>query len=278
MNVQFDNNCCLFKNLKPIEVIKKKPLYRKYYKQIFQIWINELDISDIVIDTIYIRSVKKAYGTVIPNISNNNITFNIELSEDISSYVSPSPNDIDSFKVKTVFQHELFHCCEIVNLYSKRVLSSPSPLDNNFHINTTYNFIYSEGVKIWSEFYACYYNYKINKWHEIANLEDDMHQLDNFFAITNSQLEVSSTKNVYLSEEMLYTLRKFFNHVVSLITVYLQNKEPLLLKEFTDNYTKYPYLELYFNTVCDYLFKLIETYPNWLSESEYVSFGKHLFQ
>lgn len=278
MNVHFDNSSCLFKNLKTIDIIKKKPLYRKYYKQIFQIWTDELDISDIIIDTIYIKFQKQSYGTAIPKIANGTMTFDIELADDIAPYVSSTQNDIDSFKAKSIFQHELFHCREIVNLYSKHVLPNPSPLDDNFRINTTYNFIYCEAVNTWSEFYACYYNYKINKWHEIPNLEDDMCQLNNWVVITNKQLDVSLAKNIYLSEEMLYTLRKFFNHVVSVIAVYLQNKEPILLKEFTDNYIKYPYLENYFNMICDKLSQLIDTYPDWLSEDEYILFGKSLLE
>lgn len=77
---------------------------------------------------------------------------------------------------------------------------------------------------------------------------------------------------------MLKDMYKFWYHMVSIIAVYIQNKEPLLRKEFSDMYDEFPYLEKYFDLVYTHLNELIQTYPMWISEKEYITIGKILFQ
>ena len=64
--------------------------------------------------------------------------------------------------------------------------------------------------------------------------------------------------------------------MISLMAVYMQNKEPLLLKEFQDCYLDYPYTKEYFKSIYDYLSNMIANYPNWISEYNYIEFGKKL--
>lgn len=74
------------------------------------------------------------------------------------------------FKKSRFFQHEIFHCIEIEILLSSNALTDDwNVFKEDFHVNTT-----RKSIKLWSEFYACYNNFKINFWHEIPNIEIDI--------------------------------------------------------------------------------------------------------
>lgn len=61
------------------------------------------------------------------------------------------------FQKSRFFQHEIFHCIEIEILLSSNTLTDDwNVFKEDFH-NTT-----RKSFKLWSEFYACYNNFKIN--------------------------------------------------------------------------------------------------------------------
>lgn len=53
MNIQFDKNINLFENKNDLDIIKKLPSYKKYYKPIFIQCIQELNF-----DIQYIESIR----------------------------------------------------------------------------------------------------------------------------------------------------------------------------------------------------------------------------
>lgn len=277
MELQFDKDIILFRNLKPIEIIKKNPLYRLFYKPILENWILETGFNTNKINKIHIIHNKTSYGTAIPNIINK--CFDIEISDEILLYVSKNQDSTETFKSKSVFQHEIFHCIEMDALLSSNALTDDwNVFQEDFHVNTTKNFLVDESIKLWSEFYACYNNFKINFWHEVPNIGIDIKQIDKWIKATHTYIKNSKTEDIKLCEDMLKDIHKFWYDMVSIIAVYIQNKEPLLKKEFSDMYNEFPYLEKYFDLVYTHLNKLIQTYPMWISEKEYITFGKILFQ
>ena len=204
----------------------------------------------------------------------NHIFFIIELSDDIIPYVSNIQNSLDTFKAKSIVQHEICHCIEIKQLYDSSCLGISNPLNDNFRINTTYNFLYSEAINIWSEFFACYHNKKINKWHECPNVEDDLVRLNKWISATKYYIE--DNKDVQLCEEMLKFLHTFWYHMVSLIAVHFHNHETILIADYKN--TKYKYVPQYFEYIYQ-CFKLnLEHYPGWLSEDGYICLGKSLMK
>ena len=149
-----------------------------------------------------------------------------------------------------------------------------NPLNENFKINTTYNFLYSEAVNIWSEFFACYNNCKINEWHECPNVEDDIMQLDKWILATKYHL--NNHNDVRLCEDMLKFLHTFWYHMVSLIAVHLHNSEDILINDYKNS--KYKYIPPYFEYIYQYFKTNIEYYPTWLSEDNYINLGKSLLK
>lgn len=278
MEILFNDDICIFNKLTNLEKVKKKPLYRKYFQPILKNWIKEILEDEVRIDSIHIEHNKKTYGTTYPIFKNNCLSFKIVIDDRILLHTSEIQNSTETYKSKSIFQHEMFHCKEIYTLFKSNLLEQPNPLNDNYKINTTYNFLYSEAINLWSEFYACYNNYQINLWHEIPNIEIDLKQIDKWLKATHSFIKESKTGEAKLCKEMLNDIHKFWYHMISIIAVYMNNKEPLLLKEFSDIYPEYPYLEDYFKLVYGYLSKLIRTYPEWISEGEYMVFGKILLQ
>lgn len=274
MEIQFNKDIDLFKGKTTIEIKKKMPLYRKHFKPIFQKWILEVDFDIENISTIKIIHNKKTYGTTIYKNINNKAKFDIELDDKVIVFVSEIQNSTETFKAKAIFQHEIFHCKEIIN--SKNRIGDINPYNENFSITTTYNFLYDNAVKLWSEFYACYYNFQINLWHEIPYIKNDVIKMDRWINAIKIYSHQSNKSEIQLSKEVLQCLYKFWYHTVSLLAVYIQNNEHLIIKEFEDCFMDYPYLKQYINDIKQYLIFLLNSYPDWVSESIYIVFGKKL--
>ncbi len=274
MNIIFDRNINLFENKNELQIIKSLPHYKKFYKPIFLKFINEFDFDIGNIDSIHIVHDKQSYGTTKHFIKDGKISFNIELSDDIIIYISDIQNSLDAFKAKSVFQHEICHCIEIRRLYENHYLEEPNPLDENFVINTTYSFLYEQAVKIWSEFFACYHNRKINEWHECPNVELDIIELNKWISAT--QYCLNNNKSIRLCEDMLSFLYDFWYHMVSVIAIYFHNKEDILINDYKN--TKYNYVPEYFEFIYQCLKANLDFYPVWLSEENYIKFGKALMK
>lgn len=274
MNILFEKNINLFTNKSDLEIIKKLPSYKKYYKSIFVQYIEELCFDIQNIESIHIIHNKPSYGTTIHNIKDNQIYFTIELSDDIIPFVSEIQNSLDTFKAKSIVQHEICHCIEIKQLFDSSCLGINNPLNNEFKINTTYNYLYSEAMSVWSEFFACYHNRKINEWHECPNVEDDLAQLNKWISTTKYYLD--SHKDVKLCEDMLKFLHAFWYHMVSLIAVHLHNHENILITDYKN--IEYDFISQYFDYIYQRLKLSLETYPAWLSEDGYISLGKSLMK
>lgn len=274
MNILFDKNINLFENKSDLDIIKKLPSYKKYYKPIFIQYIQELNFDIQYIESIRIIHNKSSYGTTKHTIKDDQISFIIELSDDIIPYVSNVQNSTETFKAKSIVQHEICHCIEIKQLYDSNTLVTENPLNENFKINTTYNFLYSEAVNIWSEFFACYNNRKINEWHECPNIDDDLEQLNKWILAT--QYHLSSHNDVRLCEDMLKFLHTFWYHMVSLIAIHLHNNEDILIDDYKNSKDKY--IPPYFEYIYQYFKINIEYYPTWLSEDNYINLGKALLK
>ncbi len=274
MNILFDKDINLFEKKKDIQVIKKIPYYKKYYKPIFLSFFNELNFDIRNIDSIHIIHNKASYGTTKYYVKDNQIFFIIELSDDIIPFISNIQNSLDTFKAKSIVQHEICHCMEIKQLYDSNCLGNENPLNKNFEINTTYNYLYSEAVNIWSEFFACYHNRKINEWHECPNVEDDLIQLNKWISATKYYLD--NHEDIQLCEDMLKFLHTFWYHMVSLIAVHLHNYEDMLINDYKS--TEYNYIPEYFEFIYQYLKAYLDFYPTWLSEDNYIKFGKSLMK
>ncbi len=274
MNIVFDKDINLFDNKSDFQIINILPHYKKYYKSIFFNYINELNFDINSINSIHIIHNKPSYGTVKHFIKDNQIFFNIELSDDIIRYVSNIQNSTETFKAKSIVQHEICHCIEIKQLYDSKYLGNENPLYENFKINTTYNFIYEQAVNIWSEFFACYYNRKINEWHECPNTENDLIQLHKW--ISSTKYCLNENTSVYLCKEMLSFLHQFWYHMVSVIAVHLHNHEDILINDYKKE--EYNFIDTYFDFIYQYLKANLDFYPIWLSESNYIKLGKALMK
>lgn len=274
MNILFDKDINLFDNQSDLQIIKKMPYYKMHYKTIFLNFISELNFDAHNIDSIHIMHNITSYGTTKHSIKDGQISFIIELSDDIIPYVSNAQKSTDTFKAKSIVQHEIYHCIEIMQLYNSNTLGTENPLNENFKINTTYKFLYSEAVNIWSEFFACYNNCKINEWHECPNVNDDLEQLNKWILAT--QCHLNSHNDVRLCEDMLKFLHTFWSHMVSLIAVHLHNNEDILIDDYKNS--KYKYIPPYFEYIYQYFKINIEYYPTWLSEDNYINLGKSLLK
>ncbi len=264
----------LFKRKTDTQIIKSIPQYKQYYKPKFLSLINELSFNENDIKQIHIIHNKPSYGTTIPIVEDGKLQFIIELSDDILIYISNTQNSLEKLKSKSVFQHEICHCIEIKNLFDKSILNVPKLFDDKIPINTTYNFIYSEAVNIWSEFFACYHNRIYNEWHEIPDVKLDIKQLLKWIDATIYLL--NDNVDIRLCEDMMKFMHEFWYHMVSLIAIHLHNNKNLLIDDYLTSGN--PTITKYFHYIYNYLKTNIEFYPHWLSEDNYIKFGKALMK
>ena len=241
MNILFDKDINLFDNHSYLQVIRKLPYYKKHYKPIFLNFISELNFDSDNIDSIYIMHNKTSYGTTKHYIKENKIYFIIELLDEIIPFVSNTQNSLDTFKAKSIVQHEICHCIEMKQLYDSHCLREENPL---------------------------------NDWHECPNVEDDLKQLDKWISATKFYLE--KHEDIKLCEDMLYFLHSFWYHMISVIAVYLHNHESILIANYEN--TEYEYVSQYFTYIYQRFKHALETYPGWVSEDGYISLGKSLMK
>ena len=64
--------------------------------------------------------------------------------------------------------------------------------------------------------------------------------------------------------------------MVSIIAVYLQEQEKIVVEDFYAHENEYPYLSKYFEFICDKLSEYMRSYPKWISEDGYIQFTKDL--
>lgn len=275
MKVELNPNSCLFKNKSKAQIIQLISKYQKYYKDVIKQFILDVGIDSKYINSIIAIPNNPTYGTTIPLIKDKEIYFDIEISDELMPYITLVPNTTEKFKAKSVIQHELFHCKEIKYLHDCNALSNPSPSDNNFKITTTYDFLYDEAVNLWSEFYAVYHNRKINEWHEIPYIKPDIQDIDKWFNAMIVVAKSASDNQAKFTKDMLHCLRSFWYHMISLIALHINTNEDLLIEDYITS--EPPLFSEYFKHIYSYLKELLGLYPNWLSEENYISFGKTLF-
>ncbi len=273
MQVNFNPNINLFKGKTKAQIIKSVPSYKKYYKPIFDKFIAEINIDSKCLHSVDIIP-KKYYGTVKHFIRDNQIYFIIELAEDILIDIKPIQNSTETFMAKSVFQHEVYHCVEIKNLYESKVLSNPNPLDDEFEMTTTYNFLYDEAVKLWSEFYAVYHNRKINEMHEVPDARIDIKDIHKWLLASLDYVKRSSDNQVKIHSNMFASLHQFWYNMISLIALHICSGEDILIQDYINSESII--IKEYFQHIYLYLETCLRFYPVWLSEENYIKFGKIL--
>lgn len=274
MQIIFNPNINLFKNKKHSQIINMIPKYKRFYKPIFSKFILEVGIEEKCIHSISIIPDKSSYGTTRHFYKDGSIYFDIELSDEIIPYISFSQNSTETFKAKSIFQHELFHCKEIKYIYENHIFYSTNPLDQEFEITSTYNFLFDEAVKLWSEFYAFYNNRSINWWHEVPDVRIDIKEVEKWFLASYKIARDSENSEIKICKDMFKTIHSFWYNMVSMIALHMQSEEDILIEDF--NNSEIPFIKAYFQCVYDFLKVYNEFYPDWLSEEKYIKFGKVL--
>lgn len=272
MQIDISFNSCIFKNKTKQQIIHLIKDIKMYYKSILIGFIKETNFPFESIDAITFEPNMTNYGYV-ETINNKDIKFKIHLDDSILPDLSLNPNSTETFMTKSVVQHEIFHCMEIKYLYDEHILHSPNPLDNNFEITTTYNFLYDEAVKLWSEIYAVYNNRKINVIHEVPDVRLDIQSVQLWLSKISENALKRTDKKIKLPLETLAVLHEFWYHLVSMIALHIESNDQILIDDYKNSNN---IISSYFCFVYDYIKINIDAYPIWLNEENYIKFGKCL--
>lgn len=274
MRIAFCTDSCLFKNKTKAQIINSIPKYKNYYKTLINEFIKEVGINSKYINAVAFVTNKSSYGTTNYFIKDENIYFEIEITDELLPYISSIQNSTEKFKAKSVIQHELFHCIEIEYLYEHNILSHPNPLDDNFEITTTYNFLYDEAVKLWSEFYAVYNNRSINEWHEIPDVRINIIEINRWFLATKELSQNKVNGEIRMCKDMIKSLHAFWYNMIYMIALYIKSDDSILIEDYIKS--DIDFIKEYFEIIYKILKLNIDFYPLWLSEENYIQLGKSL--
>lgn len=272
MQLIFAPDSILFKNHTTIQRINNLPIYKRHYKSILENFILEVEIDPKYINKIIFSPKLSKYGVTSHFIQENKIYFDIELSDDLLPYLTLIPDSTQTFMAKAVFQHELFHCVERRKLYEEQIFHKHDPFNKSSTVSTTYDFLLDEAIVLWSEFYACYHNRKLNIWHEVPNGAEDITATLSWIKAVLQYAQQSNAMEFSVPEDFLKTLHTFWYNMISVIALHIHSNEDILIQD----YVKDTVITQYFNKLYDYLAKKLQNYPVWLSESNYLEFGKLL--
>ncbi len=271
ISISFDSH--IFKNKSKTQIIHSIKDIKNYYKSILINFVKETNFNPEYIDAVIFEKNMTNYGYVEAITNDKNTNFQIHLDDMILLDLTLNPNSTETFMAKSIFQHEIFHCIEIKYLWDNNILPSPNPLDDNFTITTTYNFLYDEAVKIWSEIYAVYNNRKINVMHDMPDVRIDIQNIQLWLSKIKENALKSVDNKIELPSELLQSLHSFWYHLVSMIALYIESGDQILIDDYKNSDD---IICSYFDILYNYIKININAYPAWLSEENYLKFGKIL--
>lgn len=234
----------------------------------------ELDFSKITeIEIISSNAINDWLGKTEP-IAQDNILY---LKLLFVQSVVDDLNSEDSSRIllsKNIILHELFHCKEILTTSSfykdiRKLYFHPP-------ITTTKMLLIDTAFHQWSEYYA-YYNsaksYKkdidISNALRIANVDIEVLQKD---------LTGYNIQEIKIIPEFIEDSIDFIHHSIQLIAFY-NSTHDIKYKNQIEKYMRnesYQYYYPYLKDLTSYMNDLYKTYPNWISEQNFIELGNKL--
>lgn len=209
-------------------------------------------------------------GKIVPNSSNNDIDFELFLQNSVIDDLLSSDNSKYPF-AKSIILHELYHLKEIT--FTNKFVNI-MPIYNIIKDCTRSMFIYL-GYTQWSEYYSHYNSAKY--YYTIPELSDCINQSEISLTVLKQTLDNKS--QVQLPEFMYNNIKSFIAKAIKFAAIYNQSKDNSLLESIK----KYKYGKIYLShynfilKIIPYMDTLYQTYPNWISEEQFLTIGKELF-
>lgn len=209
-------------------------------------------------------------GKIIPSSSNNDIDFELFLQNSVINDLLSNDSSKSLF-AKSIILHELYHLKEIT--FTDKFLNI-MPIYNIVKDCTRSMFIYL-GYTQWSEYYSHYNSSKY--YYSLPELSDCINQSEISLTVLKQTLDNES--QVQLSEFMYNNIKSFIAKAIKFSAIYNQSRDDSLLESIKI----YKYEKLYlphYNfilKIIPYMDTLYQTYPNWISEEQFLTIGKELF-
>ncbi len=251
---------------KPINLINSIISEAKTYK----------DFNDILFDNIVKIHLTvmddniEWLGMVVPNVSNNNLVFELYIQETIVDDLVSKDKDKITFS-KSIILHELYHIKEIT--ITNNIIDIMPIYD--IKKDCTRSVLINLGYKQWTEYYAHYNSAKY--YCSNTNLSEAINKSE----ITLSLMKqiISNESQVQLFEFMYNNLNEFISKVVKFGAIYNMSQN----NSYLESIKRYKYSSLYshhynyIHKIIPYMDSLYQTYPAWISEEKFLEIGKQLF-
>lgn len=251
---------------KPIDLINLIILEAKSYD----------DFKDITFDNItkihltIMDNNIEWLGMTIPNISNNNLVFELYVQDTIIDDLFSKDEDKCMFS-KSVILHELYHIKELVKTNN---IIDIMPI-YNIKKDCTRSMLINLGYRQWTEYYAHFNSAKY--YCSNTTLSNVIYQSEITLSLIKQTIVDES--QVQLFEFMYNNIAEFIATSIKFIAIYNESQDISYLKSLR----KYEQNDLYINhynyihKIIPYMDELYHTYPTWVSEEKFLEIGKTLF-
>lgn len=209
-------------------------------------------------------------GKIIPSSSNNDIDFELFLQNSVINDLLSNDSSKSLF-AKSIILHELYHLKEIT--FTNKFLNI-MPIYNIVQDCTRSMFIYL-GYTQWSEYYSHYNSSKY--YYSLPELSDCINQSEISLTVLKQALDNKS--QVQLPEFMYNNIRSFIAKAIKFAAIYNQSKDNSLLESIKKYKHGKTYLSHYnfILKIIPYMDVLYQTYPNWISEEQFLAIQSSFF-
>lgn len=231
------------------------------------------DISFEKIIKIHITVIDKNIewlARVIPASFDNDLLFEIYIQNFIIDDLLSDNNDKASY-AKSIILHELYHIKELT-ITNRKINIIPI---YSIKRSSTQAMIINLGYKQWSEYYA---HYNSTKYYcPPVNLSNVIYQSEITLTVIKRQLD--SSVDIQLPENMYNSIENFVSQVIKLAAIYNQSQNDNYLNDIQkyQNDTLYVHHYNFIYKIIAYMDNLYKTYPNWISEKQFLLIGKEIF-
>ncbi|MGG7199721.1 hypothetical protein ACQPUL_03095 [Clostridium butyricum] len=229
----------------------------------------EFDISQEYIKCINITFINNSNGCVKPILHQGKLKFNISLSEKLFK-----EDDDKQIKLVSTFQHELFHCKEMIMTSLKIGEETLVNCRSKKDIKCWYDWVNYLSWYYFSEYYAYYNNCHLYRVHDEFDLKECIIRCDK--VLKYMQSICLSDGKVHVNDILSEPILRFFIATITHLAYYKATNDIRFIQEFEDTKNTYTQIYNYFNWIKEYVPLKYFEYPSWINKSGYFEFGEKI--
>lgn len=247
----------------------------KINKNVIENTLIKMKIPNEYINAIIIHKIQNCNGKVEIESNCDQLKFRIYLSDSLIKTTDDGYNELLS-----TFQHELFHCEEMIKTSLSMGIDNYLTFRKKKEIVTWKQFIIDLGYSKFSEYYAYYNNCREYDVHDVfENWEERINMCNKTLMFMVSSLQWGGTMDSLAYRSGLNDIKNIINATVAHAAYYAVTNDYKYIKVFEDIKEINKPIYDYFQIVQSYLLMKYDEYPKWINNGDgFIEIGKELLR